>query len=75
MNLDKFEKIINEAFENKEKIDANSDKSIVDAIRETIELTDQGKIRVAEKKNGTWNIRRLVNKSFVPWTQRSHIVV
>ena len=46
MNLDKFEKIINEAFENKEKIDANSDKSIVDAIRETIELTDQGKIRV-----------------------------
>ena len=28
MNLDKFEKTINEAFESKEKIDANSDKSI-----------------------------------------------
>ena len=26
MNLDKFEKTINEAFENKEKIDANSDQ-------------------------------------------------
>ena len=50
MNLDKFEKIINEAFEIKEKIKANSDKLIVDAIKETIELTDQGKIRVAEKK-------------------------
>ena len=33
MNLDKFEKIINEAFENKEKINANADKSIIDAIR------------------------------------------
>ena len=50
MNLDKFEKIINEAFEIKEKINANSDKLIVDAIKETIELTDKGKVRVAEKK-------------------------
>ena len=52
MNLNEFEKIINEAFEVKEKINANSDKSIIDAIKETIELTDQGKVRVAEKKNG-----------------------
>ena len=65
MNLDKFEKIINEAFENKEKIDANSDKSIVDAIRETIELTDQGKIRVAEKKKGTWKVNQWVKKAIL----------
>ena len=65
MNLDKFEKIINEAFENKEKIDANSDKSIVDAIRLTIELTDQGKIRVAEKKNGTWKVNQWVKKAIL----------
>ena len=50
MNLEKFEEIINEAFDVKEKINANSDKSIIEAINETIELTDQGKIRVAEKK-------------------------
>ena len=50
MNLDKFEKIINEAFENKEKINANSDKSIIDAIKETIELTDQGKLEWLKKK-------------------------
>jgi len=65
MNLDKFEKIINEAFENKEKIDANSDKSIIDAIKETIELTDQGKIRVAEKKNGTWIVNQWVKKAIL----------
>ena len=65
MNLDKFEKIINEAFEIKEKIDANSDKSIVDAIKETIELTDQGKIRVAEKKEGSWIVNQWVKKAIL----------
>ena len=65
MNLDKFEKIIDQAFEIKEKIDANSDKSIIDAIKETIELTDQGKIRVAEKKNGTWKVNQWVKKAIL----------
>jgi 2,3,4,5-tetrahydropyridine-2,6-dicarboxylate N-succinyltransferase len=65
MNLDKFEKIINEAFENKEKVDANSDKSITDAIKETIELTDQGKIRVAEKKDGSWIVNQWVKKAIL----------
>ena len=65
MNLDKFEKIINEAFENKEKIDANSDKLIIDSIRETIELTDQGKVRVAEKKNGSWIVNQWIKKAIL----------
>jgi 2,3,4,5-tetrahydropyridine-2-carboxylate N-succinyltransferase len=65
MNLDKFEKIINEAFEIKEKIDFNSDKSIIDAIKETIELTDQGKIRVAEKKGDTWIVNQWVKKAIL----------
>jgi len=65
MNLDKFEKIINEAFENKEKINANADKSIIDAIRETIELTDQGKVRVAEKKSGSWIVNQWVKKAIL----------
>ena len=65
MNLDKFEKIINEAFNIKEKINANSDKSIIDAIKETIELTDQGKIRVAEKKDSTWVVNQWVKKAIL----------
>jgi len=65
MNLDKFEKIINEAFTNKEKIDANSDESIVNAIKETIELTDQGKVRVAEKKNNSWIVNQWVKKAIL----------
>jgi len=65
MNLDKFEKTINEAFENKEKVNANADKSIIDAIKETIELTDQGKVRVAEKTNGTWVVNQWVKKAIL----------
>ena len=65
MNLDKFEKIINEAFDIKEKINANSDKSIIDTIKETIELTDQGKIRVAEKKDSTWVVNQWVKKAIL----------
>jgi 2,3,4,5-tetrahydropyridine-2-carboxylate N-succinyltransferase len=65
MNLDKFEKIINESFENRDKVNPDSDKSIIDAIKETIELTDQGKIRVAEKKNGSWVVNQWVKKAIL----------
>ena len=65
MNFDKFEEIINKAFQNKEKIDSNSDKSIIEAIKETIELTDQGKVRVAEKKDGSWIVNQWIKKAIL----------
>ena len=65
MNLQKFEKIINESFDNKEKININSNKSIIEAINETIELTDQGKIRVAEKKDGKWIVNQWIKKAIL----------
>jgi 2,3,4,5-tetrahydropyridine-2-carboxylate N-succinyltransferase len=65
MNLNKFEEIINKAFEDKEKVNANSDKSIIDTIKETIELTDQGKIRVAEKKDGSWMVNQWIKKAIL----------
>ena len=65
MNLDKFAIIINESFENRNKINPDSDKSIINAIKETIELTDQGKIRVAEKKKGSWVVNQWVKKAIL----------
>ena len=38
MKPNELEKIINKAFENKQEISENSDKKILDAIKETIEL-------------------------------------
>jgi 2,3,4,5-tetrahydropyridine-2-carboxylate N-succinyltransferase len=65
MNLNELEKIINESFDNKDKINTNSEKIVIDAINETIELTDQGKIRVAEKKNSFWKINQWIKKAIL----------
>ena len=65
MSLDKFEKTINESFNNKDKINENSDKLIIDAIKETIELLDQGKIRVAEKKGDEWKVNQWIKKAIL----------
>ena len=59
-----LEQIINEAFENKQNISENSDKKILNAINETIELTDKGTIRVAEKINNQWSVNQWVKKQF-----------
>ena len=65
MNLDKFEKIINDSFDNKGKINENSDQSIIGAINETIELVDQGKIRVAEKRDDKWIVNQWIKKAIL----------
>ena len=64
MNLEKIEKTINEAFENKEKID-NSNKDLNDIVRETIDLLDNGKIRVAEKKGSKWQVNQWIKKAIL----------
>ena len=63
--MSNIEKIINDAWENKEKISNNSDKSILDAINQTIQNLDQGKVRVAEKINGNWVTHQHIKKAIM----------
>ena len=65
MKANELEKIINNAFEDKQNISDASDKKILDAINETIDLTDKGSIRVAEKKNGKWSVNQWVKKAIL----------
>jgi len=65
MNLDKFEEIINQSFNDKEKINSESDISVINAINGTIDLVDQGKIRVAEKKDGEWLVNQWIKKAIL----------
>ena len=60
MKVNELEKIINDAFEDKQNISDSSDKKILDAINETINLTDKGSIRVAEKKNDEWIVNQWI---------------
>jgi len=64
MNLEKIEKSINEAFENKAKLDT-SNKEVTELIRETIDLLDNGRIRVAEKKSDKWQVNQWIKKAIL----------
>jgi len=65
MNTKSFEKIINEAWENKSQINSKSNKKLLKTINQTIELLDSGKIRVAEKKNNSWITNQWVKKAIL----------
>ena len=65
MSYDKLEKIINESFKKKEKVGPKSDKKLIKAINETINLVDSGKIRVANKQNGSWFVNQWIKKAIL----------
>tara|TARA_Y100000590_G_scaffold426736_1_gene536196 strand:- start:172 stop:999 length:828 start_codon:yes stop_codon:yes gene_type:complete len=65
VNISSFEKKINEAWDNKNQIDSNSDKKLLNSISETIELLDSGKIRVAEKKDKQWHVNQWIKKAIL----------
>ncbi len=65
MELKSFEKIINEAWDNSGQINPKSDLSIIDSINQTINLLDQGKIRVAEKKDNGWIVNQWIKKAIL----------
>ena len=61
-----IEKIINDAWENRKNVSPDSDKSIIDAINETIELLDQGKVRVANRQpDGKWETNQVAKKAIL----------
>jgi len=63
--MKEFENIINTAWENKDSINGQSDKSILDAINQTIELVDSGELRVAEKNGNEWAVNQWVKKAIM----------
>ena len=65
MSYDKLEKIINESFEKKEKVGPKSDKKLIKAVNETINLVDSGKIRVANKQSGSWVVNQWIKKAIL----------
>ena len=60
-----IENIINDAWEKKDMINENSDKSLKDAINKVIEDLDSGKSRVAEKVDGEWKTHQYLKKAIM----------
>ena len=60
-----LENIINDAWEKKDQVNKNSDKSLIDTINKIIEDLDKGKVRVAEKINGKWITHQHIKKAIM----------
>ena len=63
--MSNIEKIINDAWKIKDQVNPNSDKSIIDAIKETITLLNEGKITVAEPQGTDWKINEWIQKGIL----------
>ncbi|WP_297456427.1 2,3,4,5-tetrahydropyridine-2,6-dicarboxylate N-succinyltransferase [Persephonella sp.] len=60
--MEELKSLIVEAWENRELL---KEKKYQDAVRETIDLLDKGKVRVAEKKNGDWVVNEWVKQAIL----------
>ncbi len=60
-----IEKIINDAWENKDQVNPNSDQSLKDTINQVINDLDSGKSRVAEKIDGEWVTHQHLKKAIM----------
>ena len=65
MNTKSFEKIINETWNNKGQINSKSSRKLLYAISKTINLLDEGKIRVAEKRSNEWTVNQWIKKAIL----------
>jgi 2,3,4,5-tetrahydropyridine-2,6-dicarboxylate N-succinyltransferase len=65
MTIEVFENIINEAWENKNQVNSKSTRKLLNAISKTIDLLDDGKIRVAEKKSNEWIVNQWIKKAIL----------
>jgi len=60
--MEELKKLITEAWENRELL---KEKKYEEAVRETVDLLDKGKIRVAEKKDGEWVVNEWVKQAIL----------
>ena len=60
-----IEKIINDAWENRDNVNQDSDQSLKDTINQMIDDLDSGKVRVAEKIDGEWVTHQHIKKAIM----------
>ena len=60
-----LEKIINNAFEDRENINVNTAGDIRNAVDETLNKLDSGSLRVCEKINNEWQVNQWIKKAIL----------
>ena len=60
-----LEKIINDAFEERDNINVNTSGDIRNAVDETLNKLDSGSLRVCEKINNEWQVNQWIKKAIL----------
>ena len=60
-----LEKIINDAFEDRDNINVNTAGDIRNAVDETLNKLDSGSLRVCEKNNNEWQVNQWIKKAIL----------
>ncbi len=60
-----LEKIINDAFEDRDDINVNTSGDIRNAVDETLNKLDSGSLRVCEKINNEWQVNQWIKKAIL----------
>ncbi len=63
--MSNLEKIINDAFEDRDNINVNTTGDIRDAVNETLNNLDSGNLRVCEKINNEWKVNQWIKKAIL----------
>lgn len=63
MSLSDLQKTIDQAFDDRDTIDLDTKGPVRDGVNEALELLDSGKVRVAEKINGEWQVNQWLKKA------------
>ncbi|MEX2582537.1 MAG: 2,3,4,5-tetrahydropyridine-2,6-dicarboxylate N-succinyltransferase [Gemmatimonadota bacterium] len=62
MDVTELERIVSQAYADRDRM---KDPAVREAVDETIELLDQGRIRVAEKSDGEWRVNAWVKEAIL----------
>ena len=63
--MSSLEEIINSVFENRDDVTASTEGEIRDAVNNTLDDLDKGKIRVCEKVNNEWIVNQWIKKAIL----------
>ena len=63
--MSELEKIINDAFDNKDSISISTTGHIREAVNNTLDQLDAGTLRVCEKVNGKWSVNQWLKKAIL----------
>ncbi len=58
-----LEKIIENAFENRDEVNSSTKGEVRDAVDEALNLLDSGKLRICEKKGDKWSVNQWAKKA------------